>query len=502
VSSGAEAERRIVGRYALYGEIASGGMATVHYGRLLGPVGFSRTVAIKRLHAHLSRDPEFVSMFLDEARLAARIRHPHVVSVLDVVAQDGELLLVMDFVQGETLNRLIRAAKRSGGIPPNIASAIIVGLLQGLHAAHEARSDRGEPLEIVHRDVSPQNVIVGIDGVAQVLDFGVAKAAGRIQETSEGQVKGKFAYMSPEQLRNQPVDRRTDIFAAAVVLWETLTGARLFNGDSHAAVMFAVVQNEVPAPSTLVRAIPRGVDAVVLKGLAKSAEQRFATAMEFALALEAALPPASTLKIQEWIRSIAGDVLQERARRVREIEHDSSISQVGVAAHTLLTPVSGVGSVTGASMSAAIAPARAEEVAEPAPSAERRSPRRGVAIAVSALLGVGVAIGAAATIGRAPAGAASTTTAVPAQAELTASAAAVAAPPAIPPATAATATASASSSATTAELAAASAASAPSAPTPAPTVRQPATNPIRRPDCANPFTIDQSGKKKPRSECL
>jgi eukaryotic-like serine/threonine-protein kinase len=250
-----EAERRIVGRYALYGEIASGGMATVHYGRLLGPVGFSRTVAIKRLHAHLSRDPEFVSMFLDEARLAARIRHPHVVSVLDVVAQDGELLLVMDFVQGESLNRLIRAAKRSGGIPPNIVSAIIVGLLQGLHAAHEARSDRGEPLEIVHRDVSPQNVIVGVDGVAQVLDFGVAKAAGRIQETSEGQLKGKFAYMSPEQLQNKHVDRRTDIFAAAVVLWETLTGGRLFNGDSHAAVMFAVVQHEVPAPSTVVPAL-------------------------------------------------------------------------------------------------------------------------------------------------------------------------------------------------------------------------------------------------------
>jgi len=499
-----EAERRIVGRYALYGEIASGGMATVHYGRLLGPVGFSRTVAIKRLHAHLSRDPEFVSMFLDEARLAARIRHPHVVSVLDVVAQDGELLLVMDFVQGESLNRLIRAAKRSGGIPPNIVSAIVVGLLQGLHAAHEARSDRGEPLEIVHRDVSPQNVIVGVDGVAQVLDFGVAKAAGRIQETSEGQVKGKFAYMSPEQLQNKPVDRRTDIFAAAVVLWETLTGTRLFNGDSHAAVMFAVVQHEVPAPSTIVPALSPELDAVVLKGLAKRADQRYATAMEFALALEAVLPPASTLKIQEWIRSIAGDVLQERARRVREIEHDSSVSQVGVAAHTLLTPASGVSSVTGATMPAAISAARGAAIAEPSPPQEQRAPKRGLAIAVSAVLGVGVAIAIAATLGRGGDGAAATPAAAPAPVEATAMP--TQAPSVAVAATAAPA-ASAAPSATSAELTTASAASAgaasagASAPS-APVVQRPTGSQPKRPDCSNPFTIDASGKKKPRPECL
>src|SRR5262245_3092434 len=178
---------RVVGRYALYGEIASGGMATVHFERLLGPVGFSRTVAIKRLHPQFAKDPEFVSMFLDEARLAARIRHPNVVATLDVVATKGELFLVMEYVQGESLSRLARAVMARGeNLPPRIVASIMCGVLHGLHAAHEARDQRGEPLGIVHRDVSPQNVLVGIDGTARVVDFGVAKASGRHQSTRKG----------------------------------------------------------------------------------------------------------------------------------------------------------------------------------------------------------------------------------------------------------------------------------------------------------------------------
>ena len=192
---------RIVGRYALYAEIAAGGMATVHFGRLLGPVGFSRTVAIKRLHPQFAKDPEFVSMFLDEARLAARIRHPNVVPTLDVVATDGELFLVMDYVPGESIARLSRVLReRQETLPIRILSATIAGVLHGLHATHEAKDERGHPLGIVHRDVSPQNVLVGTDGVPRVLDFGVAKAAGRVQTTREGQIKGKLSYMPPEQL--------------------------------------------------------------------------------------------------------------------------------------------------------------------------------------------------------------------------------------------------------------------------------------------------------------
>src|SRR5678816_238661 len=165
-------------------------MATVHGGRLLGPSGFSRTVAIKRLHPQYAKDPEFVAMFLDEARMAARIRHPNVVPTLDVVARDGELFIVMEFVHGEALSALLRAsAARRQAIPSDVVATLACGVLHGLHAAHEATGDRGEPLGVVHRDVSPHNVLVGADGVARVVDFGVAKAAGRAATTRDGQLK-------------------------------------------------------------------------------------------------------------------------------------------------------------------------------------------------------------------------------------------------------------------------------------------------------------------------
>ncbi|MCA9588320.1 MAG: serine/threonine protein kinase, partial [Myxococcales bacterium] len=251
MSGSSPGEARVVGRYALYGALAAGGMATVHLGRLLGPVGFSRTVAIKRLHAQFAADPEFVSMFLDEARVAARIRHPNVVPTLDVVTTDGELFLVMEYVPGESLAKLTRAVRERGErIPLPVMSAIMVGTLLGLHAAHEATDERGEPLHIVHRDVSPQNVLVGTDGVAKILDFGVAKAAGRIQTTREGQIKGKLAYMPPEQLRGGDVTRKCDVYAAGVMLWELLTGQRLFSGDNEGAVVARVLEGRIERPSS------------------------------------------------------------------------------------------------------------------------------------------------------------------------------------------------------------------------------------------------------------
>jgi serine/threonine-protein kinase len=240
---------RSIGRYLLHREIASGGMATVHLGRLMGPVGFSRTVAIKRLHPHFERDPEFVAMFLDEARIAARIRHPNVVQTLDVVAEDGELFLVMDYVEWESFAKLLRALARTGEpiAPQSVVLAVVCGALHGLHAAHEANGESGERLCVVHRDVSPQNILVGLDGTPRVLDFGIAKALGRAQVTRSGMLKGKLAYMAPEQIRNADLGPRTDIYAASVVLWEALTGARLFKGD-EGAVMGQIAAGKIVAP--------------------------------------------------------------------------------------------------------------------------------------------------------------------------------------------------------------------------------------------------------------
>jgi serine/threonine-protein kinase len=316
---------RILGRYALYEEIAAGGMATVHFGRLLGVVGFAKTVAIKRLHPQLARDPEFVSMFLDEARLAARIRHPNVVSTLDVVATEGELFLVMEYVQGESLRHIERRAADQGErMPPPIVATIMVGLLYGLHAAHEATNERGEALGIVHRDVSPQNVLIGVDGVPRVFDFGVAKAAGRAQTTREGQLKGKLAYMSPEQLMGRSVGRASDIFAASAVLWEALVGARLFKGDSEGEIVKKVLDAEVVRPSKLVPGLPAQLDDLVLRGLAANPGDRFATAREMARALEKCIPLAPTSEVGEFVEKLAATTLAQRAARMAEIESSST----------------------------------------------------------------------------------------------------------------------------------------------------------------------------------
>ncbi|MEJ7730617.1 MAG: serine/threonine-protein kinase, partial [Polyangiaceae bacterium] len=308
-------------RYALYEEIASGGMATVHIGRLTGAIGFARTVAIKRMHRHLSRDADFVSMFVDEARLAARIRHPNVVATLDVVQVGGELLLIMEYVHGESLSGLARAARRRGErIAPVIATSVASGLLFGLHAAHEASDERGVPLEIVHRDVTPANVLVGADGIARVLDFGIATANVRVQTTREGQMKGKLRYMAPEQLRDQPATRRTDVYGASVVLWETLTGERLFWASNEGAIITKVLESVVPPPSRLMDDVPAALDAVVLKGLARDPAARFPTAREMALALEGALAPAPAHAVGDWVDRTMGDVLRLRAELIACIE--------------------------------------------------------------------------------------------------------------------------------------------------------------------------------------
>lgn len=314
----------VLGRYALYDKIASGGMASVHLGRLLGPVGFARTVAVKRLHPGLAEDPEFVSMFMDEARLAARIHHPNVVPTLDVVAIDGELFLVMEYVRGESLARLLREArKKSEHIPAEIVTTLMAGVLHGLHAAHTATNENGEPLGIVHRDVSPQNILVGTDGIARVFDFGIAKAIGRIQTTREGQLKGKLAYMAPEQI-NGKVSPATDVYAAAVVLWEALTSRRLFEGENEAHVIDQVLRGCEEPPSAHAPGLPPALDALTLRGLSVDPAARFPTARDMARAIEEAMPIVAASKIGEYVEAMVKDRLTENSELVAAIERESA----------------------------------------------------------------------------------------------------------------------------------------------------------------------------------
>ncbi len=312
---------RTIGRYAIYGEIASGGMATVHFGRLAGAVGFSRPVAIKCLHPQFAKNPEFRSMFIDEARMVSRIRHQNVVPTLDIVASEDELFLVMEYVQGESLWRLMKAAHdRRVWVPASIAIAIVSHVLHGLHAAHEARSETGKPLQIVHRDVSPQNVLVGTDGAARVLDFGVAHAALHTEATTGEKVKGKISYMAPEQLAGSGVTRQADVYAAAVILWELLAGRRLFYRSNPHALLVDKLRTNVPAPSKINEHVPKGVDAIVLRGLARDPADRYATAREMAVALEGCGKLATLSEVGEWVEKTAHDALAKRARAIADCE--------------------------------------------------------------------------------------------------------------------------------------------------------------------------------------
>jgi len=345
-------------------------MATVHFGRLSGPVGFSRTVAIKRLHPHYAKDPDFVTMFLDEARLCGRIRHPNVVPTLDVVTTQGEIFIVMEYVAGEALSKLMKAAAaKKVMMPPKVAATIMSSVLHGLHAAHQTKDEHGRELGIVHRDVSPQNILVGADGTARVLDFGVAKAAGRLQTTRDGQLKGKIAYMPPEQLSGAPVTKQVDIYAASVVLWEALTGRRLFDGETEAIVLARAIEGCIDPPSNHNAFLEPAIDAVVLRGLARDPAMRFATAREMALAIEQTIGLASPSEVGEWVELVASDELHRRAQTIAEIEAASlnaptTNPKIGLARQPPTEPHSQVSSISVSRPAISVVPPRRTSTAK------------------------------------------------------------------------------------------------------------------------------------------
>jgi serine/threonine-protein kinase len=320
--------RSIAGRYAVFHPIDAGGMATVHFGMSSGAIGFARPVAIKRLHSRLSADVGARSMFVDEARLAARIHHPNVVQTLDVVEDGAELLLVMEYVHGESLARLAKLVKEGPAepMPIPIALAVMIDVLHGLHAAHEAVGDDGLPLKIIHRDVSPQNILVGVDGVARLFDFGVAKAEGRVHTTENGAVKGKLAYMAPEQLRGEELERRVDVFAAGIVLWELLTGRRLFQGPADGGVVLLdkILNGDIDPPSRHVPSVDPALDSIVARALNRDASARFPTAHEMAGALEKLGRHATSTNVAHWVDTRAAATLESRSALIASIERASS----------------------------------------------------------------------------------------------------------------------------------------------------------------------------------
>jgi serine/threonine protein kinase len=281
-------QRTWLGKYRLEERLGRGGMAEVWRATLVGAAGFERQLAIKRIRSHLADDREFVQMFLSEARLTARLHHPNIVQIVELGEADGQYFIAMELVRGHDLQRVARWLARRGPVPPGFAAYVVLEIVRALAYAHALTDDGGRPLGLVHRDVSPSNVMLGLDGAVKLLDFGIAKAVAASSDvrTRSGVLKGKLGYFSPEQVRGEMPDQRADQFAAGVVLHELCTGRALFRRDSDAETLALVMQAEAGAPSVANAEVPSALDAVCLRALAKEPSERFADCRAMAEALE------------------------------------------------------------------------------------------------------------------------------------------------------------------------------------------------------------------------
>ncbi|MFT5356008.1 MAG: serine/threonine protein kinase [Polyangiales bacterium] len=404
-----------MGRYELLFRIAAGGMAEVFAARVKGEAGFEKLVAVKRMLPTLADDEEFVTMFLDEARLAANISSPYVVQTLDLGRDgDGALFIAMELIVGVTLSRIMKeASKVRRAVPVPMAIELLAQTAEGLHAAHVATTPIGQALDIIHRDVSPQNILVGVDGRARLTDFGVARAVLRSTKTDAGRIKGKFAYCAPEQLRSEYIDQRADIFSLGVVSWEALAGQRLFVADHPLATMERVTTMPV-LPLHQVRAkVPEGVSAVIDKALQRDPNGRQNTAREFAqelrsAAIDAGLQLPVQSDISRFVKAAGGAPLKKMRSNIQEalaggpsdvgrLDEPSMISSTGTADTDLGDGVrslseeepdaSGIARIPGSLIPQAVVPAAKSNAKYYAVSA--------AAVLICVALGAGFALGGA-----------------------------------------------------------------------------------------------------------
>lgn len=310
-----------IGRYRVLAELGQGGMAVAYLARAGGLGGFERLFAIKMIHEHLCREPAFVSMFLNEARLVARIHHPNVIPVYEVDVDNGRYFLSLDYVSGETLAQTLWATlKAKKKLPPYTAIGIVAAVAEGLHAAHELRGLDGKLLGVVHRDVAPQNIMIGYDGIVRVMDFGVAKAQGQLHHSRPGTLKGTIAYMAPEQLRGAELDRRGDIFSLGVILWEAIACKRLFKAKSDLVTGSRILKMEVPRLTEIQPECPPGLEEIVARALARDPAQRYSTAQELSDALHGVLAKAGQRAAASDVERLMAETFPERRERRREME--------------------------------------------------------------------------------------------------------------------------------------------------------------------------------------
>ena len=376
VQAVANATQHTLGRYVIVKHLAQGGMADVLLARANGIEGFERYVVIKRIRADVARDARYVAMFLDEARLAASLHHHNILGANDIGQEDGEYFFAMDYLHGEDARRLLMAVSgKEERIPIEHIITIATAAAAGLHYAHEQRGVDRRPLGIVHRDVSPANIMIGYDGSVKVADFGIAKAEQRSTETNSGTLKGKVAYMSPEQCVGEHVDRRSDVFSLGIVLYELVTTRRLFKGDNDFLTMSSIVLGYIPPPSTYRPDLPPALEAIIQKALASKRDDRYATTDELRIALEefanAAGISRSSTGLADYLKAQFGHRPEPWLAEEDEPDVEMTIDFDGSASGVVQPPVEAIKRFPTGSEDAPILRARTKAItASPAPPAD------------------------------------------------------------------------------------------------------------------------------------
>ncbi len=309
------------GKYTLIDRIAVGGMAEIFLARQAGLEGFEKTIVIKRIRPHLSNQKAFVKMFLNEAKLAAQLNHPNIVQIYDLGKIADTYFIAMEYIFGRDMRRIIPKADAMGiPFPMVYALKIASSVCEGLFYAHQKMDLYGNPLNIVHRDVTPENIFVSFDGTVKILDFGIAKAANQIEQTRAGEIKGKLSYMSPEQCMGKPLDHRSDIFSLGVVLYEWITGFKLFTGESEVAILKSITEGKIYAPSYFKADIPEAVERILMKALDKDREARYQTAWEMQYDVDQFLSQyeftPSNIHLSNFLKQLFSDELEEEKKRL------------------------------------------------------------------------------------------------------------------------------------------------------------------------------------------
>ncbi len=332
------------GKYTLIDRIAVGGMAEIFLAKQAGLEGFEKTIVIKRIRPHLSKQSSFVKMFLNEAKLAAQLNHPNIVQIYDLGKIGESYFIAMEYIFGRDMRRIIPKADQMGiPFPMVYALKIASSVCEGLYYAHQKVDIYGNALNIVHRDVTPENIFVSFDGTVKVLDFGIAKAANQIEQTRAGEIKGKLSYMSPEQCMGKQLDSRSDIFSLGVVLYEWITGFKLFTGDSEVAILKSITEGKIYAPSYFKADIPEAVEAILMKSLEKDRERRYQTAWEMQYDLDQFLSQyeftPSNIHLSNFLKQLFSDELEEEKERLAAASRVNTPDEAAIEPEEIISSI-------------------------------------------------------------------------------------------------------------------------------------------------------------------